>query len=207
MPKFIIGLTGGIGSGKSTVANLFISNGIAIIDADKIARDIVETQTPVLDKITKKFGQDILSSQGNLNRNKLREIIFTEPNNREWLEQLLHPLIYVEMQHQTERASSPYCIQVIPLFTALDKKRVDRVLVVDANEADQIKRTSERDKTNPARVQAILKAQITRKQRLLMADDVIMNDNHIEHLNQAVEKLHLLYLELANTVKANTLTP
>ena len=207
MPTFIIGLTGGIGSGKSTVANLFISNGIDTIDADKIARDIVETQTPVLDQITKKFGQDILNSKGHLNRSQLREIIFSEPSKRQWLEQILHPLIHSEMQYQAERASSPYCIQAIPLFTTLHKKWVDRVLVIDANEADQIKRASERDKINPAQVQAILNAQITRKQRLLMADDVILNDNHIEHLTQAVEKLHLLYLELANTVKANTSTP
>lgn len=191
-----MGLTGGIGSGKSTVSKLFAAHGIDIIDADKIARNIVETQAPVLDQIVKKFGQDILDFQGYLNRSKLREIIFTEPNKRQWLEQLLHPLIYSEMQVQAERAPSPYCIQVIPLFTQQDKTRVDRVLVVDASEADQIKRASERDRINPTQAQAILNTQITRKQRLLLADDVIVNDNHLEHLKQAVEKLHALYLEL-----------
>lgn len=196
MSSFIIGLTGGIGSGKSTVAKFFAAHGVDIIDADKIARNIVETQALVLDQIVKKFGQDILDFQGHLNRSKLREIIFTKPNKRQWLEQLLHPLIYSEMRGQAERAQSPYCIQVIPLFTRQDKTRVDRVLVVDASEADQIKRASERDKINPAQAQAILNTQITRKQRLLLADDVIVNDNHLEHLKQAVEKLHALYLEL-----------
>lgn len=195
--SFIIGLTGGIGSGKSTVANLFASHGINIIDADKIARNIVETEQPVLDKIVKKFGQDILDSQGHLNRLALREIIFADPNKRQWLEQLIHPLIYSEMQQQADRALSPYCIQVIPLLTKLNKKRVQRVLVVDSSETEQIKRVSERDKINHVQAQAILNAQITREQRLLLADDVILNDNHLESLKQAVEKLHALYLKLA----------
>lgn len=196
MSSFIIGLTGGIGSGKSTVAKLFAAHGIDIIDADKIARTIVETQVPILDQIVKKFGQDILDSQRHLNRSKLRQIIFTEPHKRQWLEQLLHPLIYAEMQAQTQKAESPYCIQVIPLFTEQDKTRVNRVLVVDASKVDQIKRASERDKIKPSQVQAILNAQITRKQRLLLADDVIVNDKHLEHLKEAVEKLHALYLDL-----------
>ncbi len=196
MPPLIIGLTGGIGSGKSTVAELFAAKGVEIIDADKVARQIVDTDPSVLNKIIEKFGSIVLDAHHHLNRRALRDIIFTDTSKRKWLEHLLHPLIRVEMQQQSEHAHSPYCIQVIPLLIERDSKRIQRILVVDTSEPEQIERILERDNISLTQAQAILNAQITRKQRLTIADDVIVNDNTIEHLKQQVERLHELYLRL-----------
>lgn len=197
MSSFIIGLTGGVGSGKSTIAHLFATHGIEIIDADKITHEILQNDATVLEKIIAQFGEDILTAQHQLNRRALREIIFANADQRKWLEQLLHPLIYTQMDQQAEQARSTYCIEVIPLLNTRDKKKINRVLVVDASEADQIRRIMERDDITEQQAQAILKAQITRAQRLALADDIIINDHNIEHLKEQVQKLHRFYLSLA----------
>jgi dephospho-CoA kinase len=199
-----IGLTGGIGSGKSTVADLFASYGIEIIDADKIARDITHTEQPVLNEIVAKFGPAILDAHHRLNRHALRDIIFADASKREWLEHLLHPLIRAKMKQKTAQACSPYCLHVIPLLTERDNDRLQRILVVDAPESAQIKRVLERDNISPTQAQAILNAQITREQRLSLADDVIMNDRNREYLKQQVQSLHTLYLTLANAAPSNS---
>ena len=196
---FTIGLTGGIGSGKSTVSSLFASYGIEIIDADSIAREIVDSQQDVLGKITEKFGITILDGQKKLNRSALGAIIFTDSDKRTWLEELLHPLIRTEMQNRAKRAQSPYCIQVIPLLIEPDNYSIQRVLVIDAKRSEQIQRVIKRDKIPSTQARAILNIQTRRKQRLAIADDIIINNDNIEQLKIQVQKLHRLYLALANT--------
>lgn len=193
----VIGLTGGIGSGKSTVADLFAQHGIAIIDTDQIARDVVEPDSPALQKLTQHFGQVILNNDGSLNRSELRDIVFANPDERKWLEQTLHPLIRIEMQKQIQQAKPPYCVAVIPLLVEnLPNKSIDRILVIDSTKEQQIARTKARDKLNDAQIENILHSQATREERLKVADDIIYNDKDLVHLTQQVETLHQQYLTL-----------
>jgi dephospho-CoA kinase len=195
--KLVIGLTGGIGSGKSTVADLFQKLGITIIDTDQLARELVLPHTAALDAIVKKFGAAVVSESGDLNRKALRDIVFADPLARAWLEQLLHPLIRQEMARQAARATSPYCIAVIPLlFETTPNPLIRRILVVDLSEDLQIKRTSHRDQESAAKVEAILQAQVSRETRLSGADDIIYNDKNPADLIPQVEKLHKFYLSL-----------
>ena len=198
MSSFIIGLTGGIGCGKSTVAPLFALRGIAIIDADQIAREIVDTQPAILAQIIAEFGNSIVNEHKQLDRKKLAERIFFNPKERKWLEQVLHPLIRKILEKKSKQAASPYCIQMTPLLTEEQSRNLDRILVIDSSKAQQIKRVLARDQLSLLQINAILKAQPSRKQRLLRADDVIRN-NKREDLNSAVEKLHALYLKLASS--------
>lgn len=195
MPPFTIALTGGIGSGKSTVAHLFAERGIDIVDADKIAREIVQNQPNVLKSIREKFGDGILDSKQQLDRRALGNQIFADATKRRWLENLLHPLIRAEMAQQASLSRSAYCIKVIPLLNQRDDEK--RILVIDASRATQIKRVLERDNLSLSQVNAILHAQIPRYERLLIADDVILNDSNPLHLEEQVQKLHILYLTLA----------
>jgi dephospho-CoA kinase len=195
--KLVVGLTGGIGSGKSTVADLFHSLGVTVIDTDQLARDVVEPHTAAFDTIVKRFGETVVSAQGGLNRKALREMIFADPLARKWLEELLHPLIRAEMARQVTAATSPYCIAVIPLlFETTPNPLINRILVVDAKEDLQIKRATDRDKESAPKIEAILANQASRDTRLQGADDVIYNDKHLADLIPQVEKLHELYLSL-----------
>lgn len=194
----VIGLTGGISSGKSIVANLFAAKGVAIIDTDVIARDVTAPGQEALNKIVEKFGQDILLPNKSLDRVKLRKIIFADDEKRTWLEALLHPLIRTKMYEQIQAAESPYCIAVIPLLLETQPySLISRILVVDATEEQQIKRAQARDNLSLEEIKAIIKAQVNREKRLNAADDIIFNKGAIEELNDQVDKLHQYYLSLS----------
>ncbi|EWC41067.1 dephospho-CoA kinase [Stutzerimonas stutzeri] len=197
MKPWILGLTGGIGSGKSAVANHFASLGVHTVDADQAARWVVEPGRPALSQIVQRFGDGILLPSGELNRAALRQRIFGEPSQRQWLEQLLHPLIRAEVSRHLALAESPYAIMVSPLLVESGQYRqVDRVLVVDVPEAIQIARTVVRDQASEEQVRAILKVQADRAERLRHADDVLLNDRDLSWLESEVERLHHFYLGL-----------
>lgn len=193
-----MGVSGGIGSGKTTVTDLFARLGVNIIDADVIAREVVAPGTDALKSIVKKFGAQILDQRGCLNRSALRQKIFTHPELKTWLNNLLHPLIREQMQQQTQAALSAYCIHSVPLLIENKLvKSLDRVLIVDVSEATQLQRTVLRDNTNVEQISAIMRSQASREQRLAVADDVIQNEGKPEELVEKVAKLHQLYLKLA----------
>jgi len=191
----IIGLTGGIGSGKTATSDAFKSLGIDIIDADMSSRRVVERGQPALDDIQDHFGSDILDSENNLDRAKLREIIFQDPKERVWLEELLHPKIAQHIKDQLESSKSPYCVLVSPLLLETEQKSFcSSVLVVDVPEESQISRTSKRDGVSEEQVKSIIATQINREQRLKQADEIIMNDGSIEELKEKILVLHTKYL-------------
>lgn len=197
MKPWILGLTGGIGSGKSAAAEHFAALGVHMVDADHAARWVVEPGRPALAKIVDRFGDAVLLPDGQLNRAALRERIFTSEEERRWLEQLLHPLIGQEIAANLARAESPYAILVSPLLVESGQHRMtQRVLVVDTPEHLQLERTMRRDKVSEEQVRAILKAQAMREDRLKHADDVLLNDGDLAHLRQQVERLHQFYLGL-----------
>lgn len=194
---WILGLTGGIGSGKSAAAQHFIDLGVHLVDADNAARWVVEPGRPALAKIVEHFGAQVLQANGELDRSALRGLIFQDPEQRRWLETLLHPLIGQEIISYLARAESPYAILVSPLLVESGQyKMTQRVLVIDAPEQLQIRRTMQRDSTSEEQVQAILKAQASREQRLSHADDVLINDRDPAWLKSEVERLHHFYLTL-----------
>ncbi len=194
----VIGLTGGIGSGKSTVAKLFAEKGIAVIDADELAHEMTARGAPALKQIAAEFGHDILLTDGTLDRSKLRTLVFADDAKRQWLEQLLHPLIRKAMARQIAASSSPYCIVVIPLlFETTPNPLIERILVVDTPEEQQIARTVDRDKTSAEEVRTILKTQVNREMRLSLANDVIHNEGLLGELPPQVNKLHEIYLTAA----------
>lgn len=195
-----IGLTGGIGSGKTTIANLFAQLGVPILDADIAARAVIAPGMPALQEIARHFGPEVLNTDGTLNRAKMREIIFNHPREKIWLEKLLHPLIRVYLQEQVNALDSPYCILVIPLL--LENKRaipVDRVLVIDAPIDVRLKRIQQRDQVSLEEAKRMVKTQLTRKQRLAAADDIINNNSNTlsATLLEQVNALHQFYLSLA----------
>jgi dephospho-CoA kinase len=195
--SWILGLTGGIGSGKSAAAQCFIDLGVHLVDADNAARWVVESGRPALAQIAEHFGAGVLQADGTLNRSALRELIFKDPQQRVWLEGLLHPLIREEIRQYLARAESAYAILVSPLLLETSQHQmVQRVLVIDVPESVQIERTVMRDKTNEEQVRAILKAQASRDERLRRADDVILNDRDPAWLKSEVERLHHFYLTL-----------
>lgn len=194
---WILGLTGGIGSGKSAVAQYFVEQGVHLVDADHAARWVVEPGRPALAKIVEHFGGEVLQANGQLDRAALRARVFAEADERRWLEALLHPLIGQEIMQYLARAESPYAILVSPLLIESGQhKLTQRVLVVDAPEQLQIQRTMQRDQTSAEQVQAILKAQASREERLRHADDVLVNDRDLPWLQAEVERLHHFYLTL-----------
>ncbi|WP_440892803.1 dephospho-CoA kinase [Aeromonas dhakensis] len=197
---YVVAITGGIGSGKTTVANQFAELGIEVVDADILAREVVEPGTPALAAIAAHFGADVIAPDGRLDRRQLRERVFTDPQAKDWLNALLHPLIRSEMQRQCAAARSPYCLLVVPLLvenrlTAL----ANRVLVIDVDEATQIERTCRRDGVSREQAEAILAAQASRTERLAAADDVLDNQNGTpEAIKSRIFALHETYLAFAS---------
>lgn len=200
----VIGLTGGIGSGKTTVANLFAVKGIPIIDTDQLARDVTQPNHPGLTAIVEKFGTGILLADHSLNRRELRNIIFADARQRLWLEKLLHPLIREEMSKQLnllEKSANPsaYCIVVIPLlFENEPNPLIQKTLAVDSPKVHQIARTKKRDQVSEDDVEAIMRTQVSQQHRLEHADDIIYNDSTLEHLSEQVDQLHQKYLLFFN---------
>jgi dephospho-CoA kinase len=194
---FVVALTGGIGSGKTSVANLFAKHGIPIIDADEIARELTELGQPAFLDIVDHFEEKILCFDGTLDRAKLREVIFKHPEERQWLEALLHPLISKEIEKRLASTHAPYSMIVIPLLVEVTPYSfINRVVVVDTPEHEQIKRVMERDNISEKQVEAILRTQAERDERLSIAHDVILNDGVLADLMPQVQKLHELYLTL-----------
>lgn len=194
---WILGLTGGIGSGKSAAAQRFVELGVHLVDADQAARWVVEPGRPALASIVERFGPGVLLEDGQLNRAALRELIFADPEQRRWVEALLHPLIGQEIFSYLAKAESPYAVFVSPLMVESGQyQRTHRLLVIDAPQDLQVERTLLRDQTSPEQVQAILKAQASREERLRHADDVLVNDRDIAWLHAEVDRLHNFYLTL-----------
>jgi dephospho-CoA kinase len=193
-----VALTGGIASGKSTVADLFAALGVPVIDTDVIARQVVEPGQPALAKIAATFGPDVLDAEGRLDRRRMRERIFSDPDAKRRLEAILHPAIRAEMERQSMAAQGPYQVLVIPLLTEGGRRdHVDRVLLVDVPEELQVRRLMMRDGVSHEQAQASLNAQAKRAERLAMADDVIRNTGRVDDLRAQVAELHQRYLRFA----------
>jgi len=200
-PRLRIGLTGGIASGKSTVTQRFAELGVPVIDADAASRTVVEPGTPGLAQVVQRFGPGVLDANGHLDRRALRALIFSDPASRQALDAILHPLIRADMEHQAANARGPYLVMAIPLLieSGRPRDRVDRVLVVDVDEAVQLERVQARDGSSPTQAHAILASQASREARLATADDVLRNAGTVADLRQAVDRLHEQYLQMAQT--------
>ena len=195
---FRVGLTGGIASGKSTVAKFFAALGVPIIDTDQVAREVVEPGQPPLERLVERFGSAILTPDGHLDRPKLREIVFSDPKARADLEALTHPAIGSAVEAWSGAAGGPYQILMIPLLVEKNlTSQVDRVLVVDCDEELQIRRLQARDGSTVEQARAILNAQTSRTARLKAAHDVVQNDGDLSAVRDQVSALHARYLELA----------
>lgn len=187
----IIGLTGGIGSGKTAVSETFEKLGITVVDADLASRVVVEKGKPCLEEIAKHFGNDILNENHELNRAKLREIIFNSDSEKLWLESLLHPAIAEQIKDELNASKSPYTILVSPLLLETNQRDFcDKVLVVDVPIELQMERTTKRDGVSEDQVKSIIKSQINRDERLQLADEIILNEGSIEDLEMIVRELH-----------------
>jgi dephospho-CoA kinase len=198
MHRLRIGLTGGIASGKSTVAQRFTDLGIAVIDADVAARAVVAPGTAGLAQVVERFGSGVLDAHGVLDRRALRHLIFSDPASRRDLEAILHPLIRAAMEESAAAATGPYVVMAIPLLVESGGgDRVDRVLVVDVEESVQLQRVMARDGGSLDEARAILKSQASRAARLAAADDVLPNNGTVTDVRQAVDRLHEKYLRLA----------
>ncbi len=197
--KFSVGLTGGIGSGKSLVADQFAELGAAVIDTDLIAQQLTGVGGEALPAIREIFGDSFLTSEGALNRAAMRTHVFSDPSARKQLESILHPMIATQTRAQATSATGEYLMFVVPLLTESGqwKNRVDRVLVVDCPESLQLSRVMQRNQLSADAVRAIMATQATRAARLAIADDVIVNDDATVAVNDAVLRLHELYLTLA----------
>jgi len=196
--RLLIGLTGGIASGKSTVAQRFMDLGVPVIDADVAAREVVAPGKPGLQQVIDRFGSRVVAENGELDRRALREIVFSDPDARRDLEAILHPLIRGEMDRSAAVAVGPYIVMAIPLLIeGGSRDRVDRILVVDVDEAVQLQRVMARDHCSAEQAQAILASQAPRSARLAAADDVLPNGGTVTELRQAVDALHQQYLRLA----------
>lgn len=198
MSEFIVGLTGGIGCGKTTVSNQFAKHGVCVVDADVVAKQMVASGSACLNAISDKFGPQILQDDGTLNRAKLREAIFSNPQDKQWLDNLMHPAIRAQMQDELKNASSEYAILSAPLLfeNNLDKL-VDISLVIDIPEQTQIERTTKRDDVDSNQVKNIIKAQIDRQTRREKADVIIDNDKPWAQVQQQIAPLHQQFVALA----------
>ena len=193
-----IGLTGGIGCGKSTVARVFEQLKTPVIDADEIAHQLVAIGQPALAQIQQEFGTDVLNPDGSLNRKKLRELIFSDPEQKQKLESILHPLVYQSIQAELKQLNTPYCIICIPLLFETNMTRlVDRILVVDCSVETQIERIRKRDNMSIERIQSIIDSQVSPAFRKVQANDLIDNSETNDRLAEEVKKLHNFYLSLS----------
>jgi len=193
--RYVVGLTGGIGSGKSVAAEIFRTCGVEVIDADALAREVVEPDQPALSDITTHFGSELLTAQGHLDRAALRKIVFSNPKHKSWLENLLHPLIAELLQRRLSATKSPYAILESPLLLETEQhKLVDRVIVIDVNEKIQIDRSVRRDGSDEEVIKSIIASQIDRAERIQNADDLVSNEESLEQLREKIEALHSKYL-------------
>ena len=198
---FVLGLTGGIGSGKSAVAACFKTYGIKVVDADIAARKVVEPGMPALQAIAEHFGQKVLQPDGTMDRAALRSIVFNDEQQRHWLEQLLHPAIGEWIAAELAAATSAYAILESPLLLETEqRKSTQRALVVDVTKELQIERATARDDNSREQIEAIIAAQLPREERLARADDVIDNSGTLAELQSAVAPLHQHYLQIAATL-------
>lgn len=196
--KFILGLTGGIGSGKSAASQWFEQHGIVVVDADVVAREIVEVGQPALLEIQQAFGDWVLQKDGTLNRRALREHIFQSNDARRILESITHPAIRQSIIQQLQDAQSPYVILVSPLlFETNQHELTDHTLLIDASIELQIQRAAQRDGQNIEQIHRIIAAQMPREQKQQLADDIVLNDGHLEHLYAHLQPLHEQYLQRA----------
>jgi len=187
----VIGITGGIGSGKSAVTQRLEAHGITVVDADVVAREVVAPGRPALDAISTHFGKEILNPDGSLDRPALRKIVFESPTEREWLESVTHPAIRSEISHQIASATSPYVVLSSPLLLEANQRDfTDYVVVVDVSEDVQVRRTSARDNHDEALVRKIMAAQLPRMERIARADEVINNEGSLADLHHRVDALH-----------------
>ncbi len=197
--RFIVGLSGGIGSGKSTVGRIFSALGIDVVNADHLSRELVQPGQPALLTIAENFGAEVLLPDGKLDRAWLRGTVFADDEHKNWLEALLHPLIADLIRTRIDESESPYCILESPLLLETDQHRlVDRVLVVDVDEETQLIRTMKRDGSDATLIRSIIASQLARDKRLAMADDSINNADSQHKLHIQIENLHKNYLTLAS---------
>ncbi|MDR9828461.1 dephospho-CoA kinase [Vibrio sp. FNV 38] len=205
--SYVVGITGGIASGKTTVADLFHEHfAIDIVDADIIARQVVEPKTQGLNAIIDKFGDAVLQNDGSLDRRKLRDIVFSQPEEKQWLNQTLHPLIRQKMKQQIEQANSNYVLLVVPLLVEGGlQSMTDSVLVVDVDEKTQLERTMKRDKVSREQALNIVNSQANRQERLAIADDIIKNNDHTDNLLPQIEQLHAKFVALSTSRSQGTL--
>ena len=197
---YAIGLTGGIGSGKSTVADLFEAQGIVVIDTDAIAHQLTAPNGLAIAAIGQQFGASAIAANGAMDRQWMRELVFSDGTAKRKLEQILHPLIRQQCEHLAAMATTPYVIFAVPLLVESGnwRGRVDRILVVDCKEETQVNRVMKRNNLNQEQVQAIMRAQASREQRLAAADDIIVNETDLNSVKMQVQTLHLQYLTLAS---------
>ena len=193
----IVGITGGIGSGKTAATDRFLQLGVEVVDADLMSREVVKPGKPALETIAQHFGTDqVLLPDGTLNRRALRDIIFADAQQKKWLETLLHPLIRDEIVQRLQQCKPPYCLLSSPLLLETDQHKLcDRVLLIDAPESLQLSRTAARDQTSAEAVKSIMSSQLSREQRRAAAHDIIVNDADLLALHAAVDRQHQLYLE------------
>ncbi len=196
MTKYVVGLSGGIGSGKTSVSDRFAEHGITVADSDVVSREVVAPGMPAHSAIRKHFGESILLADGSLDRAAMRNIVFTQPAELKWLEAQTHGPIMQELRSQLNDASSPYAILVLSAGGGRSPL-ISRMLLIDVPEAMQLERAALRDGSSLAQIRAIMKSQPSREQRLTWADDVINNDGSVENLFEKVDHLHQQYLTLA----------
>ena len=196
--RFVVGLTGGIGSGKSAASAWFETQGITVVDADVVAREVVEKGQPALKQIQQHFGDWVLLENGELDRRALREHIFKEPNARQALEKITHPAIRESIIRQLDAADSPYVVLVSPLlFETNQHQLTQHTLLIDATETLQIHRASQRDGQTVEQIHKIIQAQMPRAEKQRLANDIVLNDGHLDHLYNKLEVLHQQYLKRA----------
>jgi dephospho-CoA kinase len=195
----VVGLTGGIGSGKSTVATSFAALGVPVVDADTIVRELVTPGEPAFREIVAAFGDDVIAPDGALDRARLRRIMLADAERRRRLEEILHPRVRAEIRRHVAALDAPYCILSVPLLieSGRDRYPIDRLLVVDCPEPLQRSRVAARDRWSPAEIDAMIAAQTTRERRLQAADDVLVNDRDLDALESQVQALHRRYLALS----------